>query len=528
MITFFPLIAIFILLLVAIGLIVLHTIRTGFAYSWLIVTLGLLLAWALLFFSRLVLPQLIELVSWSPEVVYPVSPTLIIDQISWPFAMALITLALSTLLTGVARKSEAWSDWVSTLSVTAIGLLAVMAGNPLTLILCWAALDLTELLILMWRVEFGTLREHVVIAFSIRIGGIWLLLLGATLTGMLEITWSFTSMSQQAGLFLLLAAALRLGVIYFGGTFRREFPFRRGLGTILRLVPAGSSLMLLSRTAEAGVPASSVTFLLVITIFVAILAGISWLSANDELDGQPFWILGMATFSVASAVRGQSEASLAWGIAAIFSGGLLFLYSVRYRYLMALLIIGLLGFSGLPLTPLWNGMRLYAPPYSPLPLLFLIPHAMLLAGYLWHALREGQKFIGVERWIKVIYPWGLSLLPLVYIIVGSWGQLSLVQLEWSRMFLSLILPSIATLGLAALIFMGLRMGLTVPSSVNSIIVTIFSLNWLRPILWSGFRTMGVIFSFLNIVLEGEGGVLWALLLLILLLVFMAKAGLGGV
>ncbi|MBE9523846.1 MAG: hypothetical protein IMY76_02025 [Chloroflexi bacterium] len=528
MISFFPLFAIFVLLMVAIVLIVLHNTRTGFAYSWLIATLGLLLAWALLFFSRLALPQLIELVSWSPEVVYPVSPTLIIDPISWPFAMALVTLALSTLLTSVARKSEVWSDWASTLSMTAIGLLAVMAGNPLTLILGWAALDLTELLILMWRVEFGTLREHVVVAFSIRIGGIWLLLLGATLTGMFEGTWSFATVSQQASLFLLFAAGLRLGVIYFGGTFRREFPFPRGLGTMLRLAPAGSSLMLLSRTAEVGVPASFVTFLLAITILVAILAGFSWLNAKDELDGQPYWILGMAAFSVASAVRGQSEASLAWGLAAIFSGGLLFLYSVRHRYLLALLILGLLGFSGLPLTPLWNGMRLYASPFSPLLLLFLIPHAMFLAGYLWHALRQGQQLTGVERWIKVIYPWGLSLLPLVYFIVGGWGQLSLAQLEWSRTLLSMVLPSIVTLGLAALIFMGLRMGLTIPESVNSIIVTIFSLNWLRPLLWNSFRALGGVFNFLCTVLEGEGGVLWALLLLILLLVFMANAGLGGV
>ncbi|MCK4975880.1 MAG: hypothetical protein KAS36_03010, partial [Anaerolineales bacterium] len=100
--------------------------------------------------------------------------------------------------------------------------------------------------------------------------------------------------------------------------------------------------------------------------------------------------------------------------------------------------------------------------------------------------------------------------------------------EWSRTLLSMVLPSIVTLGLAALIFMGLRMGLTIPENVNSIIVTIFSLNWLRPLLWNGFRALGGVFNFLCTVLEGEGGVLWALLLLILLLVFMANAGLGGV
>ena len=79
MISFFPIFAISILLITAIGLIALNYTRAGFAYSWIIAALGILLAWPLLFFSRLAIPQVIEIVPWRPEFVYPASPTLIID-----------------------------------------------------------------------------------------------------------------------------------------------------------------------------------------------------------------------------------------------------------------------------------------------------------------------------------------------------------------------------------------------------------------------------------------------------------------
>lgn len=523
MLPYFPVIAILVLLVTAVVIFGLNNTRSGFSYSWLIAALGLLLAWPLLFFSRMAIPQLIEIISWHPEIIYPVSLTLVSDVISWPFTIAIATLSLATVLTSVVRSPEIWSDWVTILILTAFGVLAVMAGNPLTLILGWAALDLIELIIYMWKVDFGILREHVAVSFAVRIGGIWLLVLSATLMGMFEMTWSFTNISQQASIVLLLAAGFRLGVIYFGGTYRSEFPFSRGLGTIIRLVPAGSSLMLLTRSAEVGVPGFVETLFLVVVFIVAILAGFSWLFSSDELDGQPYWILGLTTYSIASAARGHPEASLAWGLANIIPGGLLFLYSVRNRYLNIMLILGLIGLSGLPFTPLWNGMSLYSAPIHPLVFLLLIPHAMFLAGYLWQSMKGGEQSVGVERWTRVVYPWGLALLPLVYFIIGEWGQYPRNPLQSTLIIISNILALI----LAVAMYFGLRRGLKIPADASSIIIAFFSLRWLRSLLWKIYQTFDRIFFFLQTVLEGDGGVLWALLLLILILVFLSNADLMG-
>ena len=108
---------------------------------------------------------------------------------------------------------------------------------------------------------------------------------------------------------------------------------RRGLGTSLRLVPAAASLVLLVRTAYTGVPDPWRPYLLALVGLSALYGAILWFTASDELSGRPFWILGMIAFVVASAVCGVPEASLAWGLACIFSGGLLFLLSARHPQL---------------------------------------------------------------------------------------------------------------------------------------------------------------------------------------------------
>jgi hypothetical protein len=150
---------------------------------------------------------------------------------------------------------------------------------------------------------------------------------------------------------------------------------------------------------------------------------------------------------------------------------------------------------------------------------------MLLAGYMRQALKEGRKITEAERWIRVVYPWGLALLPLAYLIVGDWGYVSLQLTDGS---LLMFMASITTLLLTAGIIIGLRSGYKIPNRVSSVIVSFFSMEWLRSFSWSMFQLLGRIVNLLQSVLEGEGGVLWAILLLILILVFLVNIGIVGI
>jgi hypothetical protein len=513
-----------ILLLLTPGVMLLiRVFRPGFTYFWLVAVAGSTLAWITVLVLGFQLPQTISLLRWNPESIFPASPTLLADHTTWPYAFAVATLALSAILTAVARLQQySWTTWASTLTLASMGILANFSGNLLTLMLAWAAIDLFELFILFIQIDDSSDRERAVVSFSARVGGI-MLLLWAGVVGAPGDPFIFTEIPANTSIYLLLAAGLRLGVLPLHLPFARELPLRRGLGSMLRLAPAASSLMLLTRAAVAGTAQPVQPYLLTLAGLAAIYGAFGWLTAKDELRGRPFWILGMASLAVASAVKGHPQASQAWGLACLLTGGLLFLSSAKYRGLLIIFFLGVLGITGLPFTPAWDGTHLYAAPINLFLPIFLISQALLLTGYLRHALAASTDLSGSERWIRSVYPLGLGLLPLSHYLIAWKTPLPVDTTgnyaEWWAGPSALLLT-------ALLVYIGQR-DLHMPSSIAPIWNRLFSLGWLASLAWAMYRAAGRLIVIVTNVMEGEGGVLWAMLLLVLVVSLLAQNGLGG-
>ena len=163
----FILITFLILVVTALTLLVLRITVPGFRYHWLFAVGGALLAWISAFLWLTRLPVSLQLPIWQPATVFSQSPAFIADNISWAFAISLLTLCLAIILTAVVRpKFPTPVNWVGTLVLTSLGVLAVVAGNPLTLVMIWAAIDLVELVVQLWFVEDPKLSERVVISFA--------------------------------------------------------------------------------------------------------------------------------------------------------------------------------------------------------------------------------------------------------------------------------------------------------------------------------------------------------------------------
>jgi len=520
-----PLLPSTILVLSALILLVMRLVRPNFRYFWLVAVSGSLFAWLSLLFLRFWLPASFELLSWEPASLFPVSPVLLLDRISWPYALALSTLALAAILTDISRSTETNRlTWAGSLAFTALGILAAMAGNPLTLMLAWAALDLIELVIMLVRVKPVDQREQVVITFSARVAGILALAAAAGLGS--EIPLSFAQIAPQSSIFLLLAAGLRLGVFPLHLPFLEQAPLQRGLGTLFTLLPAGTSLMLLTRAAAAASSGPLDSALLLLTGLAVLYASGSWLAAKDELDGRPFWILAFAALAIAAALHGEQIASLSWGITALLSGGLLFLFSARQRNLLFLPLLGLVGATMLPLTPSWQGVRLYTLPMPGTLVLFFPAHALLLLGYVRHAVRQTEPPNRAERWIWIFYPLGLVLLPVTHYLIAWFGNpQSRWETDWPAILESW--PGLLVLILTGGMHLAYRRGLRVPGGAVQLFSRSLSLGWLYRLLWSIYRWFGKFLSLISQILEGEGGVLWALLILTVLLTLLARQSLGG-
>ena len=523
-----PLFFVVVSIFFAIILLAVRILRPEFGYSWLITAFGALIVWTLILFSRLYLPQTVTLSLWSLPGFPATRVALVLDGFSWPYAFAIGTLLLAVVLTDIARAQELdWSAWTASLCLTALGLMAVLAGNLFTLILAWAALDFAELLVMFWHVRTREGRRRVALTVSAKVISLVLLLWAWIVAGRAGSNATFGDLPVEASLYLLLAAWIRVSIAPANMPQMQEQSVQRSLGTLLRLISAAAGLLLFTQVSRIGVVDWQAPTLLALASIAILYAGISWMYSGEDLASQSYWLTGIAALVLVSAISGQVNASIAWGLGGLLSGGVLFLYSVPSKWLAILPALGLLQMSGLPLTQTWNGAVLFGA-VGWLGSVFLgLGLALLLAG---HYLRWGLKKQAkpdAERWVVVIYIWGLAS------IAGSQAVLALSENIMAGslltpLSLATVAPGLAACGVAAILILIKRRGIVLSGRVVGWISSFFSLHWLYRLTAKGYDLLGRGVALAILVLEGEGGILWALLMLILLMALIAQGAVRGV
>lgn len=511
------------LLLTAIALLVLSFTAPNFRYNWLIAAGGALLGWISVLVWQAQMPLSLQFPAWQPEVLFSQSPTFVGDGIAWTFALSLATLCLAIILTAVVRSNFPRAiNWVGTLILTSLGILAVLADNPLTLVLIWAAIDMSELIAQMRVVDDPRLSERTVIAFASRVAGTFVLLWADMVSIANGQALDFRSAPPQAGLYLILAAGLRIGVLPLHLPYSGESSLRRGFGTGLRMVSAASSLILLARIPTSSLTSPVTPYILILVSLAALYGGWQWLRAPDELTGRPFWLIGMGSLAVAAALRANPMGAAAWSCGLILAGGALFLSSEQNKWLTRALLIGAWGISGLPFSLTATGWNsgIVPPLLGWLAWPFLIAaHAMLVAGFVRHSLRTATRSSSEDQqlWAKNVYPIGISLLLVVTILLGVFGWEG--ALQFGNWFVA-VLTSVLIVGL---IWLTPRLRILNPVRAHWVRPASASwIDWGYQVLWGFYRQLGRVSNTISNVLEGESGVMWTLLFLVLFASFFAQ------
>lgn len=501
------------LFFIALSLVVLNWVRPVVRYSWMIAAGGALIGWGSVLFWQIQLPLTFQFPSWQPASLFLESLSFTVDALTWPFALSVVTLILAVILTATAREN--FPDplpWAATLTLGGLGLLAVLADNPLSLLMAWSAIDLTELVAQLRSVDGPEPSEKVVTAFATRVAGIGVLLWANMVSISAGSPMNFQDAPPQVGLYLLLAAGLRLGVLPLHLPYASESAIRRGFGTTLRLVSAASSLILLARIPTDSVISVFTPFLLALAALAAVYSGWMWLRASDELSARPFWLIGLASLAMASALRGNPVGAAAWGCALVLSGGALFLSSAHQIWLSRALWIGMWGLSALPFSLTATGWGSARPTFWPVWPFMLLAQALLLAGYLRHAMRPSQRvnFETLDRATQYVYPLGLGLLLGTTILLGTWGWKGAFQFgAWLPALISVLLGG-ATIWLAP------RLRLLTPIRAHWVRPTASSwMDWSFRGLWGLYRLVGRLSNSITTLLEGDGGFMWTLLFMVL-------------
>ncbi|HJS17874.1 MAG TPA: hypothetical protein VJ785_03950 [Anaerolineales bacterium] len=507
------LITFLILVLTASILLILRIMVPGFRYSWSFAVGGALIAWISVLAWQFQMPISLQLPAWQPDTLFSQSPTFNADNISWAFAFSLITLCLAIIITAVVRpRFPGPINWVGTLVLTSLGMLSVAAANPLTLVLIWAAIDLVEVIVQIWFVEDPKLSERVVVSFASRAAGI-LVLLWADLVGAAGGQISdFRAATSQTGIYLLIAAGLRVGVLPLHLPYPNESALRRGFGTGLRMISAASSLILLARIPASSINSPITPYLLILVSFAALYGGWMWLRAPDELTARPFWLIGMGSLVVAAALRSNPIGAAAWSCALILPGSALFLFSEQNRWLTRALYIGVFGISALPFSLTASGWVSGGTGFWPAVPFLMLSHAMLIAGYVRHAQRTLTRSPNEDQpiWAKNVYPVGIMLLLLSTIFLGLFGWAGALQI--GNLFFALIVP-ILTFGL---LWLTPRLRILNPVRAHWVRPANESwLDWTYQELWNLYRQIGRASNAFTNLLEGESGIMWTLLFLVL-------------
>ena len=506
--------------LTALALVVMRLVRPKFKYPWMLAAGGATLAFVSTFMWQIHFPQSISLPPWQLVTAFIYVPVWLADGISWPYALALTVLATSVIWTSVVRSENESMAWAGTLILAALGILAVAAGNPLTLLLVWSAIDLFELITMLRSTDGQSQTEGVIIAFAVRLAGTGLVLWANLVSVAAGTQLDFRSTPPNTGIYLLIAAGFRLGVLPLHLPYSKDNIIRRGFGTTLRLVSAAASLALLARIPATALNSVLTPYLLILAALAALYAGWMWLRVSDEILGRPFWILGLASLAIAESLRSNPAGSTGWGVAMILCGGTLFLFSARRRSILWLVFFALWPLSTLPFTLTASSWKTG----NSVPWLFILPflpaQALLIAGFIRIALHPGETSLeSQEKWARVIYPAGLLLLTAASILLGFWGWAGarVIGLWWL---------AIATILLAAgFTFLAIRVLVQLPTSrLSNQLTRIIQIKWLYSILAWLYNFLRRFAEIITSSLEGEGGLIWTFLLVILILSILSPRG----
>jgi hypothetical protein len=238
-----------------------------------------------------------------------------------------------------------------------------------------------------------------------------------------------------------------------------------------------------------------------------------WLRASDEIIGRPFWVLGMASLAVSASLHGNPPGSVGWGVMLILGGGMLFLFSARQKNIIWIPLLSLWGLSALPFSATataWEAGN-HVSWFFIVP--FLPAQALLMTGVIRHALHPGETSLeSHERWTKFLYPTGLFLLAGIMLLLGIWGWdgAQRVGQVWAALGAGVLAAGFTALALTVMVRMA-------PSDTTGHWSRIFRVDWVNKTLDAVYGFFCRIAEIITSSLEGEGGLLWSLLLLALLL-----------
>ncbi len=477
-----------------------------------------LLAWLVSLGLILLLPQVTRISVWQPQALFQSQLELRLDRVSWPFLYATSTVLLAIIFTHPARTGETLPGTRALiLAYTTLPMIAILAGNMLTIATAWAVMDVFTLLLFISIQEDEKAIRSLITRLLVD-GGSVILVLAAALVNVSQ--GGDTSMTSQlrtplVAILLAVASLLRLGLLPLHFSLPPLPRLRRELGTLLRLLPPSAALSVLARLINLGLPLELLPWLRLVGGIGIFIGGLRWALETDVVAARPFLVLAISGQGVliASSSSDNGNVIVAAGVLLLLVGTVLSVVEIftpihrLWPGLCGLVLAGLPGTPGSVLSSalIVNGFDI---PQIVSLVLGVLGMVLLSVGALRLFFLPSVPWPTAESLVRFVYGLGLGLPVLVAVGLGFW--------MWDGFSLQgFILFMVATILAAFTIINMRRLPLRDLARWGKIMV------WLDPTpiynaLASGSRAVMRVVRATSGVMEGEGAMLWLFVILLLL------------
>lgn len=495
----------------------LRGIRT--AYIWLTVLVISLIVWVLIIFIPQDRIPLFELSKWFQLRSIDVSLRFTIAPSNFPLIFTVVAYNLSFFLTAVVRLNIR-SDlkyWLVQLLQTILAILALSANNTWSLLFAWTSFD-----ILGFFYQLNTSKEElkeeifrsVIIKF---IGSVILVRTISRVTGSnLDISLDNLSGFSQHGFFL--AAFLHSGVLPNPIKARTGTPTKRIIDNAFTVMNFVISFSLLTK-----VTSPQISFFIALPLKFA--AYLIMLHFAFQWMTQPFshstiiYLLAAASGMIYIFFSSSLITPVYYLILVLlFSISWIGLFTHRSRKLILFPLLFFLMISGLPFTLFSSGVRgFFIGGINIDSIIIAVAYFAILAGFIRNSLYGNNKFDELEPWYQASYLSG-AFIFLISITLFVFRNLGSISEELNFWWLSTI-GVVISIVVYVIIEKNPKYAKASPKDGKNAARSFFSLNWFfKPIAYSMRKLQSVIIVFSQL-LEGDGGILWALVLLFLLISF---------
>lgn len=493
--------------------------------TWLIAAVISVLAWGSMILIGLVKPGAVTIAVWMPD---PFRFTQLEFQFSnqtWVFGFVLMTLLVAIVF--YEAKFLEYTNYINKISasmlVVAFGQLAILSHSFLMFALSWTIIDLVEAAILVAVVRQPQNHQSAVTSVLFRsLGTLFLIVLMASDTA-LDSGLAGSDMILSSSTLLFLTAFLRIGIIPIYLPYGDVSGIQRGFVTIMRFVPLLSAFSFITLYSDLGLSVTVSPFLRFLLLTGLIYTAVKWFVARDEIAGRRYWILGMALLGLIAFIDQKTPALVGIATLMVAGGAGMFLYFPRFKRALPFIPILLTGLLAIPYTPtaslslLFEGVSFGS-------VILALGVSLFIAGVIKHAFifPEAESFI--EPWMRMFHAVALYLVALSpWITIIASGNFGNYQATWWAIAAVIVLT--ACLVVLSRIFKRRKLKNLYPSEkveniasrIRTSLSGVFRLNWLT---WLGERlidAIGKIIQMIVRVLEGDGGILWSFLFVVLII-----------